>query len=312
MKPVQKRLIIFLAAVIFVFTAVFCLPKGFWGEKILFEVRKGENSRDIAMNLQSNGIIWWGPLFRLYVLTRGISGDLQAGIYRLSPKMSLFYIAESLAAGKIASQTLTIPEGFTAKQILQRIQSLQISGLEVANLADLQKQEGYLFPDTYQIPYNMPLDKIIKMMTDNFEKKTTSYQEAIKKSGHSLEQIVVMASLIEKEVQTTQDKAIVSGIFWKRIKNGMKLESCATIAYIKGVSQWIYSLEDTHIDSPYNTYLYYGLPQGPISNPGIESIKAAVSPKESSYWYWLSTPQGETIFSKTYQEHLAAKEKYLK
>jgi UPF0755 protein len=307
----KKRFVISIAAIIVILILVFGLPRNFFGEKRLFEVQKGENSRDIAIHLEKDGVIWWGPLFRVYVLLRGISGEMQAGTYRVSPSMSILSIAEGMAAGKVATEAVTIPEGFSARQIQQRLQSLEITGLQIINLADLQRQEGYLFPDTYQIPYDMVSDDVIKMMMNNFDKKLAPYQEAVKESGHSLSQIITMASLIEKEVQTPEDKAIVSGIFWKRIKGGMRLESCATIAYIKGVNQWVYSVEDTRIESPYNTYLYYGLPQGPIANPGLESIKAAIYPEESPYWYYLSKPDGQTVFSKTYEEHLTAKAKYL-
>src|SRR3989339_690229 len=117
---------------------------------------------------------------------------------------------------------------------------------------------------------------------------------------------------LEKEVQTKEDKEMVSGIFWKRVKAGVPLQSCASIAYIKGVPQWRYSFEDTRIESPYNTYLYYGLPPGPISNPGLDSIEAAIYPKDSLYWYYLSTLEGETIYSRTLDEHNAATAKYLR
>ena len=121
-----------------------------------------------------------------------------------------------------------------------------------------------------------------------------------------------MASLIEKEVQSTEDMQLVSGILWKRLKNDMPLQVDATVTYLTGKRSTGVSTEDTKIDSPYNTYLYRGLPLGPISNPGTESIEAALHPKTSSYWYYLSAPDGKTIFSTTYEQHVQAKQKYLK
>jgi UPF0755 protein len=157
----------------------------------------------------------------------------------------------------------------------------------------------------------MNLDDLLNTIFENFDSKIDdSLMAEIKRQGKSLHEIIIMASLIEKEVKTYEDKKLVSGVLWNRESIGMPLQSCSTITYITGKKA--VSTEDTKIDSPYNTYLYYGLPLGPISNPGLDSIKAAIYPKKSDYFYFLSTPEGETIFSKTLIEHNIAKEKYLK
>jgi len=151
-------------------------------------------------------------------------------------------------------------------------------------------------------------------MLDNFNKKLTGdLKSEISKQGKGLYEIITMASIIEKEVKTFEDRQIVSGIFWKRIKNGIPLESCATIAYILNDDKWRYTIADTRMPSDYNTYMNYGLPPGPICNPGIDSIKAAVFPKDSSYGFFLTDPEtGNTIFSRNLQEHNINKAKYLK
>jgi len=262
-------------------------------------------------------LIWWGPLFRVYVLLTGQAGDLQAGTYRFSSSNSLFSLVRDMANGDIAQEEFTIIEGWNLRDIgfylenkgMARAEELwELTGLPL----DTQSREGYLFPDTYLVRHNASLTEILAKMQANFDKKTASLLVEIEKQGKTLSEIITMASLIEKEVRTKEDKETVSGIFWKRIAAGRPLESCATIAYIKGVSQWRYSFEDTRIESSYNTYLNYGLPAGPICNPGLESIEAALHPRESDYWYWLSTPEGETIFTKTLSEHNAAKAEYLK
>ena len=149
-------------------------------------------------------------------------------------------------------------------------------------------------------------------MRDNFDKKlTTDLREEIQKQGKTIFEIVTMASLIEKEVREKEDKEIVSGILWKRLKNNIPLQVDATISYITGKQTTKISREETQIDSPYNTYKYLGLPIGPICNPGIDSIKAAIYPKNSQHWYYLSTSEGKTIFSETLEEHNLAKAKYL-
>jgi len=260
-----------------------CLPKDFSSQKeMLFVVEKGEGSKTIAQNLEKEGLVWWGQLFRTYVLLRNTSDKMQAGTYRLSPAMSILIIAEKFASGDVAKETITIPEGFASEQIFQKLQSIQLAGSDLANLAALQEHEGQLFPDTYQIPYGMELAEIIKMMTDNFWKKNEGLA--------TTRQVVIMASILEKELKTQEDKEIASGILWKRIMIGMPLQV--------DVDMW--------------TYQNTGLPAKPICNPGLDSILAALNPEESLYWYYLSKPDGETIFSQTLEEHNVAKAKYLK
>ena len=312
-----KRFIVIILILI-IGLAVFYFPKAPFSDKeVLFRIEKGEGSKEIAFNLQSQSLIWWGPLFRAYVLTCGISGKLQAGTYRLSPSISMPIMANRFARGDVAKEKITIIEGwnlinigfyFENKGMFQAEELWELVGFPL----DIESQEGYLFPDTYLVRKDAPLTEIVKQMQDNFEKKLAPYENEILAADKTLAEIITTASLIEKEVRTKEDKELVSGIFWKRIASSRPLESCATIAFIKRVDQWRYSFEDTRIESPYNTYLNLGLPVGPICNPGLESIEAALYPKESDYWYWLSTPEGETIFSKTLEEHNNAKAKYLK
>lgn len=293
------------------------LPKNpFSEEEVIFHIDKGTGSKEIALNLESQGLIYWAPLFRVYTLLTGVSRDLQAGTYQFSPSMNLFTLVQKLTRGDIAKEEITIIEGWNLKDIAWYFENkgmFQAEELFELNNGSWQGGlEGYLFPDTYLVSYGVSLAEIVQQMQANFDQKTAPLQEEIERQSKTLAEIITMASLIEKEVRTKEDKEIVSGIFWKRIKLGKPLESCASIAYIKGIPQWIYSYDDTRIDSPYNTYLNYGLPTGPICNPGLESIEAALHPQESDSWYWLSTPEGETIFSKTLEEHNIAKAKYLK
>jgi len=171
--------------------------------------------------------------------------------------------------------------------------------------------EGYLFPDTYNIEKNDGVKKIVEKMLENFGIKLDSQlREEIQKQGKSVFEIITMASLIEKEVRIYIDKETVSGVLWKRLDSNMPLQVDATIVYVTGKKT--VSKEETKIDSLYNTYKYLGLPFGPICNPGLDSIKAAIYPKESKYWYYLSTLEGETIFSRTLEEHNMNKAKHLK
>ncbi|HNX10718.1 MAG TPA: endolytic transglycosylase MltG [bacterium] len=174
--------------------------------------------------------------------------------------------------------------------------------------------EGYLFPDTYRVYADATLDDLVKKMLDNFDTQLNNeLRQAISSQGKKIHQIVTMASVIEKEVSASTDRGIVSGIFWRRITNGQPLESCATLAYVLGEYKAQYSKEDTMVESDYNTYRHYGLPPGPIASPGIASLRAAIYPQKTNYNYFLTRPDtGETVYSRTFQEHIDNKAKYLK
>ena len=320
----MEKKIILAIFVLFIFGFFFWqgiyLPKTPFGEEKLFLVEKGQSLFQIAENLEKEGLVKNKFFFDLYVFIKGTQRKLQAGEYFLSPSESITKIAQKLISGDIAKMVVTIPEGWTQKQIEERI-GLKLPG---------ENLEGFLFPDTYQFPLGVSGEEIVKKMRDNFEKKFTPYRPALLKKGGAGAgltpfQIVIMASLIEKEVRTYEDKELVSGILWKRLENGMPLQVDATITYItgkrttnpEGVASRPYgakiSKEDLQIDSPYNTYKYLGLPPGPICNPGLHSINAAIYPKNSQYWYYLSDPETKnTIFAATLAEHNRNKARYLR
>ena len=295
----------------------------------IFLIEKGQSVKEIAKNLEKENLIKDDFYFILYLWSRGEVKKLQSGFYKLSPAMSIREIAKKLAKGEVIKIEVVIPEGFKIDKIEEEIVE---KGLDVKSKIKNQKSkfykeefeflrdipdemdiEGYLFPDTYQIVYGSKIEEIVRAMLKNFDKKLTlDLREEIKQQKKTIFEIITMASMIEKEVRTKEDKELVSGILWKRLKQGIPLQVDATIAYITGEQTSKISKTDTQIDSLYNTYKYRGLPLGPISNPGLESILAAIYPKSSEYWYYLSTPDGTTIFSRTLEEHNVAKAKYLK
>jgi len=288
------------------------VPLDSQGQEKIFVVEKGDGLKIVAANLEKENLIRQKFWFMTYVFYHGWAGQLKAGEFILNPSLTVPAIAREIT-GKALSQEIeiTIPEGFTLKKIDAR---LAAAGLikEGELLADSRKLEGYLFPDTYRFDQNDSLDEIVKKMTDNFDQKMDkSLRDEITRQKKTLAEIIVMASIIEKEVSNYEDRRIVSGIFWQRLKDNYPFQSCATIAYALGVDKWRYSTDDTKIDSPYNTYQNAGLPPGPICNPGLESIKAAIYPQPTDYYFFLSTPDGKTIFSKTLEEHNLNKAKYL-
>ena len=295
-----------IAAIIFFvlagFSGYFFLsaPKDFpSGETIVIE--KGTGLAEISGKLKKEGFIRSKYAFALYARALGKSKKIKYGKYLFNEPVSVFSLISRLAKGEFGFKPIkvTITEGLTIKEI-----SELFGGFENFDkkefLEKTEKLEGYLFPDTYLFLPFAETEQIIGTMTDNFKKK----------AGDVGKDIVIMASLIEKEVPDSDDRKIVSGILWKRLELGMALQVDAVFPYITGKQKVL--LEDLKIDSLYNTYLHKGLPPGPISNPGLDAIDAARNPKESPYLYYLSGNDGKTHFAKTFSEHLRNKEKYLK
>jgi UPF0755 protein len=322
MKIVNKNKFAFFLISIFI---LLCLFGGYFfvGHQIItplsnqadeetFIIERGEGSEEIAAHLEKANLIRGKIWFTTYVFYKGWAAQLQAGQYVLSPSLSIPQIAQKIVRGETISQEIqvTIPEGFTLKQIDARL-----NGVGLIKAGELMKQsqlEGYLFPDTYRFNQGTALDEIVVKMRENFDRKLDEdLKDEIAGQGKTTEEIIIMASLLEKEVATDQDRRIVSGIFWQRLENNYPLQSCATIAYVLGIDKWRYSIEETKIESSYNTYRNIGLPSGPICNPGLSAIRAAIEPQANDYNFFLSKPDGETVFSQTLEEHNENKAKYL-
>ena len=291
---------------------------------IIFKVEKGQSAEAIAENLKSAGLIKNPFIFRLYVFLALGQYALKSGEYEFSPAMPIRDVADAIVIGGTNEVLITIPEGFTLAQIEDRLVAAKLAKKEEIDnfkftapppiLFDKPKTaslEGYLFPDTYRFFKDAVLSDIIGKMVANLDVKITpELKLAIKNSNRDIFQILTMASLIEKEVKSDADRKLVSGILWKRLEAKVPLQVDATLVYITGRKE-IYDA-DKKINSLYNTYYYRGLPKGPIANPGLSAIKAAVYPQSSPYWYYLSAKDGTTIFSKTLEEHNSNKTKYLR
>ena len=325
MKNLFKLLLVLI--LIFLGWSLLNVNQGEASETIVIE--KGENAEEIAFKLKEENIISDPYSFLFLAFLENKWSKLQAGEYLLDSSMSSQEILDILQQGKTVKETLTIVEGWDAKdiaeyleskgmfseeEVLEKIETFNSSQFEF--LADKPKNlglEGYIFPDTYFFAKSENLENIIIETLKNFDQKLTDgLREKIEKQKKSIFDIITMASMIEKEVITLEDKQIVSGILWKRLKTGIPLQVDATVLYAMEINNGKVFTKDTKIDSPYNTYKYPGLPLGPICNPGLESIKAALYPKQTDYWYYLSKPTGETVFSRTLEEHNIAKAKYLK
>jgi UPF0755 protein len=276
-------------------------------------VDSGSGLLELSNKLEDEGVIRSSFWFRIAAIIFKGERGLQAGEYALEGKEGVFDLARRIVQGdyRIKRIKLTIPEGFTVKKISALFDTNEFQNFD-RNIFEKNAQEGYLFPDTYFVHVNATATSTIRMLRDNFIRKIFYLMPEIEESGHSLDEIIIMASILESEANTKEDREIVSGILWKRLEKGMPLQVDSSFIYVNGKTTKDLTLEDLKIKSPYNTYLYKGLPPTPISNPGIESIQAAIHPKETSYLFFLTGTDGKMYYAKTFEEHVRNKQKFLK
>jgi len=318
-------------------------PASHEAQAITFTVASGTSTRQTANKLRDERLITSPTVFLTYAYLHDASNKIQAGEYELSRNMTIAEIIDVLTRGRVipSDRSITLLEGWSNAQIAKDLEDRQLikvaadfenilmAGEFEFAFADLAKQfkyEGFLYPDTYKINRNGTAEDLIVKMLANFETKITEQMLAdIESSGRNLKDVIILASIIEKEVGRNketitpadielmqEERRLVASVFYNRLEIGMGLESDATVNYITGKGMRSVTISDTKIDSPYNTYRYKGLPPGPISNPSLNSIMAAIYPVESEYYYFLNSPEGTAYFGKTLEEHGENREKYLR
>lgn len=276
-------------------------------KSVIFLVRRGNGVRDIAADLAAQRLIRSSTSFFLIVKFLGVEKDLQAGDYRLNRSMDAKTIALELTHG-IVDVWVTTLEGWRTEEIATKLaKELDIPEAEFLKYA----KEGYMFPDTYLIPRDATPAAVAKLFLTTFDAKVTKdLREDAKKTKLSFEDIMVLASIVEREGRTNEDRPIIAGILQKRLKEDWPLQADATLQYALGYqsyekSWWKKSLtnEDKKFKSPYNTYLHTGLPPLPIANPGISSITSVIYPKDTENWYYIHDTDGKAHYAKTIEEH---------
>lgn len=298
--------------------------------RIVVNVESGETGKDIAKKLDQLGLIPSRWAFYWYIKRSQMDFRLEAGKFILKKSMTIPEIAEALLHGRSEEVVVIIREGLTIDQVDQYLtdQLWLPSGMfsQCAKTCVIEENfkflhsrpagqslEGYLFPDTYfEDPEKIIPKSLIMRMLWNFDAKLTpEFRSAIANSGYSIHQIATMASLIEKESRKSEEKPIIAGILWKRFKEKLSLDVDATVRY--ALNKWTepLTLQDLAINSPYNTRKRVGLPPGPISNFGLESLKAAIYPEKSPYYFYLHDAEGNIHYAKTNKEHNENKRKFL-
>jgi UPF0755 protein len=279
----------------------------------IFVIQEGAGIRQIANNLKSEGIIRDSVAFFLLIKKEKLDNKIQAGVFRLSPSQSAEEIAKSLTVGTPLDIWVTIPEGKRATEIAAILKE-KIPTYDNSWEERLIAEEGYLFPDTYLISKDATIDQIITTLRNTFEER---YKNVDNTTSLSKEEIVILASMIEREAKHEEDRPLISSVMHNRLKIDMPLQIDATVQYALGYdvgekSWWKRGLtfDDLKLNSPYNTYTNTGLPPGPISNPGLRVLIAAANPQKSDYLFYIADKSGTNRYARTYEEHNANIKKY--
>lgn len=294
------------------YQAVFAAPADFPAGSVI-TVSPGSFAPQVAQAFADAHVIAHPSVMRLVLRLTGKSDNVQAGAYRFESPQNVFSITRRLTTGAygFSPVSITFIEGITVREMAAQVATTFPQISEEDFLREAQPYEGYLFPDTYLFFPFVDVATVVATMRENFDRKTSALSSDIHASGHSLSEIVILASLLEKEARTTTSRRMVSGIIENRLKLGMPLQVDAVFGYIFKRATYSPSLEDLKVDSPYNTYTHTGLPPGPIGNPGLESIQAALTPTKTSYIYYLTGKDGLMHYATTFVGHQANKSAYL-
>jgi UPF0755 protein len=284
-------------------------PVGGNQEKI-FVVNRGEPTRSIASRLERQGLIRNDLAFLAYLRLNEKVGKIQAGSFKLSSGDSVSEIVADLQKGRI-DEWITFVEGQRREEYADLL-SENFNLPEEEFLSLTRGKEGRLFPDSYLLPTDVVVPQVVKKLTDNFQQK---WQTVDNQTEMTENQVLILASLVEREAKTDQARKVVAGILYKRWQNDWPLQVDASVQYAKGnANDWWPAVtgQDLKItDSPYNTYLYKGLPPTPICNPSLSSIKAVVNYQVTDYWFYISDRSGKMHYAETIEEHNANIQKYL-
>ncbi len=288
-----------------------------------FIIEKGSSGAVIANNLEKQGFVRNGLVFRLYTKFIGVATRIQSGEYELASNLSVPSLTAVLLKGP-TEVWVTIPEGLRREEVVQNlVEDMKLSGIRASAFSNdflkgTQGKEGYLFPDTYLVPLDANATSIVNLMESNFEKKWVLVQKS-QTASLSREQVVILASIVQREAITPDDMRGVASVLGNRLAIGMALGSDVTVEYGLGYDAaektwWKKDLtaDDLALNSPYNTRINAGFPPGPISNPGLVALEAVLTPPQTDYLYYLSDSDGKLHFATTLEEHNANIAKYLR
>ena len=293
-------------------------------DDVIVAIPKGSGLKQISESLMKSGVIVNDKLFILYVMKEGWQDHLKAGEYEFKKGSTMAEVAAQIVDGDVLLYQITIPEGLTVKEIARLLDSKGVVDeqdfiIETQNQElliellgpDATSYEGYLFPETYSYSRSPTAKELIVLMVERFNAVFEPLKELRENSNLTDEEIITLASIIEKETGTASERPIISAVFQNRLRIGMKLDSDPTVIYGMGDKyKGNITRKDLREKTAYNTYVIKGLPPGPIANPGLDSIKAVFEPADVKYLYFVSKGDGTHHFSDNYREHVNAVNKY--
>ena len=308
-------------------------PASYDDTPVTFVVEPGESAATIAARLEELGLVTDGELFRMFIRYHEIDANLEAGEYVLRPNMTMAEMAEILQHARIEEVTVTIPEGWRAEQIAQMLAKENIvdgdeflvlvrgGKFDYSLLRDRPEEsslEGFLFPETYRIPAQAEAEDLVERMLSTLDERfTPEMRRLAAEGGMTVYEVITLASIVEREAVMAEERPLIADVFLNRLEQDMYLRADPTVQYAKGydatTGQWWapVSTEDWEaVDSPYSTYLYPGLPPGPICSPGLSAIQSVLEPADTEYLFFLAKGDGSHAFATTYEEHLQNQELY--
>ncbi|OHA44772.1 MAG: hypothetical protein A3G04_02900 [Candidatus Taylorbacteria bacterium RIFCSPLOWO2_12_FULL_44_9] len=308
-------------AAILVLSLIFCagvivasIPPSSFPRNVIVRIDKDMTVSEAALILEEKGIIKSDFFYKIYIRLLHNGKGVQTGSYLFDEPQSALKVAYRTAYGvkNIEKIRLTIFEGMNSKELAALLKK-NLPMFDVVNfLVQAKADEGYLFPETYFIDPDVEPSEVIGMMRRQFDVMVKPLKEGFATSTRSVKDIIIMASILEKEANNMTDRKIISGILWKRLDQGMALQIDVPFYYILNKGSNPLTLDDLATPSPYNTYLNKGLPPTPIANPGLDSIIAALYPTQTPHYFYLADKEGITHYAVTHDEHVANKLKYLK
>lgn len=316
-----KKIFIYILSVIFIGILFFVFiynqfikpPKNF-PESYSLSIQTGQNLIDISKTLYENNIIRSSRVFEILMISFGDEKKISQGEYLFSEPLSVFDVVFKIVGRNfgIDRERITFPEGFSNIEMSLRIQE-KIPSFDTQKFLDMTEgDQGYLFPDTYLFFPSVSVEHVVETLKQNFKRKTSDLEDKVLASGKTWNEILTMASIIEKEAFGKNDRYIISGILWKRIEIGMPLQVDAPFIYLLGKESKDLTMKDLSMESPFNTYRNKGLPPSPINNPGIDAIGAALNPQKSEYLFYLHDTDGNIHYASNYKEHQENIKKYLR
>jgi UPF0755 protein len=303
------------------------------GAPVILTVKQGESAKAIGADLQKQGIIRSSRLFEIMVGLRGVQNSLEAGDYEFDPGTPVVVVVDRIATGKTASRDVVIPEGRRVEEVGEILEKAGVVSKDAFLAALVKSQydeaflqqvnasslEGFVFPAKYEFHRGAKPQEVVDTLLRGFQ---SNVADKVQLEGQdlTLEQVVTLASIVEREAQTPSERPIIASVFLNRLKAGIPLQADPTVQYAvardaASVRQYAYwkkelTVDDLKIDSPYNTYLNSGLPPGPIASPGLAAIQAVVRPADTNYLFFVAKGDGTHLFAETLEEHLRNVEKY--